>query len=331
MTDHDTLERRCSTLWFASLAYSQVLVTMDDTEFHSDTKRVLEVCIIVRTLRRLLYRLIWQDCDISNLPFVQQDILRVTSRLFNQIHVRNSRRHFCDEENWLWPALPKTELVPAALESAGTFDYSDSISYSSSRRARIVLSCIPQVVCFDRRAEVFFTVLSKDRDSRSGARQPGRGLGIRIRRDWIFEDSFRAFTSIASSSSSGRGGSLKDRFQVEFIDENGRPEPGIDGGGVFKEYMDTLARRAFDPQFGLFKETNQRHLYPNPSSASTSSKHISHFEFLGRVRSTFSFIVSLTLEHQHSNTNTGTRQSNVRGYSDRTSICPTFFEQITWQ
>ena len=116
---------------------------------------VFWVCIIVRTLRRLLYRLIWQDCDISNLPFVQQDILRVTSRLFNQIHVRNSRRHFCDEENWLWPALPKTELVPAALESAGTFDYSDSMSYSSSRRARIVLSCIPQVVCFDRRAEVF--------------------------------------------------------------------------------------------------------------------------------------------------------------------------------
>ena len=130
LIDHDTLERRCSTLWFASLAYSQVLVTMDDTEFHSDNKRVLEVCIIVRTLRRLLYRLIWQDCDISNLPFVQQDILRhVTSRLFNQIHVRNSRRQFCDEENWLWPALPKTELVPAALESAGTFDYSDSMSY----------------------------------------------------------------------------------------------------------------------------------------------------------------------------------------------------------
>ena len=306
----DTIERRCSTLWFASLAYvyflslfifslplslslsythiyiyiherrySQVLVTMDDTEFHSDKKRLEEVCVIVRTLRRILHRLIWQDRDISNLSFVQQDILRVASRLFNQIHVRNSRRHFCDEENWLWPALPKTELVPAALESAGTFDSTSS----SSRRARIVLSCIPQVVCFDRRAEVFFTVLSKDRDSRSGARQPGRGLGIRIRRDWIFEDSLRAFTGIASSSRQGRGGSLKDRFQVEFIDENGRPEPGIDGGGVFKEYMDTLARRAFDPQFGLFKETDQRHLYPNPSSVSSSSKHISHFEFLGRV------------------------------------------------
>ena len=91
MTDHDTLERRCSTLWFASLAFSQHLLTMDDLEFHSDTKRLVEVCIIVRTLRRVLYRLIWQDCDISNLPFIQQDILRVTSRLFNQIHVREIR------------------------------------------------------------------------------------------------------------------------------------------------------------------------------------------------------------------------------------------------
>ena len=194
-----------------------------------------------------------------------------------------------------------------------------------------MLSCIPQVVCFDRRAEVFFTVLSKDRDSRAGARQPGRGLGIRIRRDWIFEDSFRSFTSIAS----GRGGSLKDRFQVEFIDENGRPEPGIDGGGVFKEYMDTLARRAFDPQFGLFKETDERHLYPNPSSASSSAKHISHFEFLGRVRSSvralefeclclndfYGDVLVITresdrlkcfaLEFKHQHSQTGTWQSNV--------------------
>lgn len=48
---------------------------------------------------------------------------------------------------------------------------------------------------------------------------------------------------------------LKSRFQVSFINELGVREAGIDGGGLFKDYIDTLAKHAFDPQYGLFKQT----------------------------------------------------------------------------
>ena len=35
-------------------------------------------------------------------------------------------------------------------------------------------------------------------------------------------------------------------------------EAGIDGGGVFMEYMDLLTKRAFDPQYALFLATEDQ-------------------------------------------------------------------------
>jgi hypothetical protein len=42
---------------------------------------------------------------------------------------------------------------------------------------------------------------------------------------------------------------------VTFVDEHGSAEAGIDGGGLFKEFVLTTCRAAFDPSFGLFDET----------------------------------------------------------------------------
>ena len=33
----------------------------------------------------------------------------------------------------------------------------------------------------------------------------------------------------------------------------GTEEAGIDGGGVFKEFMDALTKQAFDPQYAIFR------------------------------------------------------------------------------
>lgn len=37
------------------------------------------------------------------------------------------------------------------------------------------------------------------------------------------------------------------RMHVLFYNESGAAEPGIDGGGLFKEFLDRTARLAFDP------------------------------------------------------------------------------------
>ena len=54
------------------------------------------------------------------------------------------------------------------------------------------------------------------------------------------------------------GSALKGRIQITFTNKHGVEEAGIDGGGVFMEYMDLLTKRAFDPQYALFLATEDQ-------------------------------------------------------------------------
>ena len=40
---------------------------------------------------------------------------------------------------------------------------------------------------------------------------------------------------------------------MTFVNEFGVEEAGIDGGGIFKDFMENITRAAFDVQYGLFK------------------------------------------------------------------------------
>lgn len=46
----------------------------------------------------------------------------------------------------------------------------------------------------------------------------------------------------------------------------GQEEAGIDGGGLFKEFLTSLSKEAFDTDRGLWLATSQNELYPNPHS-----------------------------------------------------------------
>lgn len=43
------------------------------------------------------------------------------------------------------------------------------------------------------------------------------------------------------------------QIRVSFVNEFGVEEAGIDGGGIFKDFMENITRAAFDVQYGLFK------------------------------------------------------------------------------
>lgn len=43
------------------------------------------------------------------------------------------------------------------------------------------------------------------------------------------------------------------QIRVTFVNELGVEEAGIDGGGIFKDFMENITRAAFDVQYGLFK------------------------------------------------------------------------------
>jgi ubiquitin-protein ligase E3 C len=43
---------------------------------------------------------------------------------------------------------------------------------------------------------------------------------------------------------------VKGRLRIQYVNEAGLPEAGIDGGGLFKDFMEELLRQGFSPQVG---------------------------------------------------------------------------------
>ncbi|KAL6751920.1 hypothetical protein V8C86DRAFT_2767494 [Haematococcus lacustris] len=82
----------------------------------------------------------------------------------------------------------------------------------------------------------------------------------RVRRHHLLSDGFTQLASLTAEQ-------LKTRVRVQFVDEEGLAEAGIDGGGLFKDFMEGLMRDGFGGDSGLFVANSQRELYPAPSAA----------------------------------------------------------------
>lgn len=63
----------------------------------------------------------------------------------------------------------------------------------------------------------------------------------------------------------------------------GLDEAGIDGGGIFREFLSQLLKTAFDPNRGFFKYTTDRLIYPNPQAKVLNEDYIKHYFFIGRM------------------------------------------------
>ncbi len=57
---------------------------------------------------------------------------------------------------------------------------------------------------------------------------------------------------------------LRSRFRVSFVNAQGLDELGIDGGGLFREFLNEVLKTGFDPNRGYFSTTQDGLLYPNP-------------------------------------------------------------------
>jgi ubiquitin-protein ligase E3 C len=57
----------------------------------------------------------------------------------------------------------------------------------------------------------------------------------------------------------------------------------VDGGGLFKDFMESIVREGFNPSRGLFKATAENHLYPNPAASSTVEHGLDYLNFLGKI------------------------------------------------
>ncbi|KAI9312726.1 hypothetical protein BX666DRAFT_2020906 [Dichotomocladium elegans] len=137
-----------------------------------------------------------------------------------------------------------------------------------------VLNNIPFVIPFEQRVEIFRKFVRNDRD-RHALPVRWREEFVTIRRHHVFEDGFTHLYHL--------GAGLKGRVAISFVDEFNLTEAGIDGGGVFKEFLTNLGHEAFDTNFGLFLETADNLLYPNPGKSATTPTQLAYYEFLGLI------------------------------------------------
>ena len=70
---------------------------------------------------------------------------------------------------------------------------------------------------------------------------------------------------------------------VKFTNLEGVEEAGIDGGGLFREFLSELLHIGFDPNRAFFKANHEGMLYPNPQVHLVTQDYALHYRFLGRM------------------------------------------------
>ena len=76
---------------------------------------------------------------------------------------------------------------------------------------------------------------------------------------------------------------LRSRIRIQYLDTYGEVEAGVDGGGLFKDFMENLVKEGFNPEVGLFRTTAEQKLYPSPAAALVVANALALFEFLGKM------------------------------------------------
>ncbi|KAG8483121.1 hypothetical protein CXB51_022043 [Gossypium anomalum] len=179
---------------------------------------------------------------------IQSRVGTVASELLSQLQDWNNRRQF---------------TPPSDFHADGVNDYFISQAVTEGTKAHDILKQAPFLIPFTSRVKIFTSQLASVRQ-----RQEAHGVftrnQFRIRRDHILEDAYNQMSALSEED-------LRGLIRVTFVNEFGVEEAGIDGGGIFKDFMENITRAAFDVQYGLFKVVNLCYCYL------LSSFHVARF------------------------------------------------------
>lgn len=281
----------CGVLLFMFLCtFSHVLIITDDVEIRDMDKPIplhqIRRCILV--LKKLLYRAACIDtltttieAAVSFSPnYFGYALLVASSKTMKDLYDRSSRKPFCLPIMWTIPKLLEKEVGKCKSCS----DYGSLLSSTP------VLKVCPFLVPFKLRLKLFERIITTNRVEIQGENSANPfhnnplkpGIPIRIRRGRSLEDGLVTMNSFSQKM-------FRERFQIQYYNEGGARETGIDAGGLFKDFWTDLCDIAFNPNYALFRATEDgalgNCLYPNPLSRTVhgSTDHVVLFEFLGRI------------------------------------------------
>ncbi|XP_030054505.1 ubiquitin-protein ligase E3C isoform X2 [Microcaecilia unicolor] len=224
-------------------------------------------------------------------------LFKVITNLVKMLKSRDTRRNFCPVNHWLSEqenikADKVTQLyVPSArhmwrvrrmgrigpLQSTLDVGMEPAPLSVSEERQLAVLTELPFVVPFEERVKIFQRLIYADKQEVQGEGPFLDGINVTIRRNYIYED---AYDKLSPENEPD----LKKRIRVHLLNAHGLDEAGIDGGGIFREFLNELLKSGFNPNQGFFKTTNEGLLYPNPAAHMlVGDSFARHYYFLGRM------------------------------------------------
>lgn len=97
---------------------------------------------------------------------------------------------------------------------------------------------------------------------------------ITVRRDYLLEDSLAALC-----------GPLTEMECREHLNVTFAGEPGLDAGGILREWFSLVCAELFSAEMGLFCTTHAENMsyWINPASGSVHENHLMYYKFAGRV------------------------------------------------
>ncbi|RVW71614.1 E3 ubiquitin-protein ligase UPL6 [Vitis vinifera] len=201
------------------------------------------------------------------IEFTQQRVSIVTAELLSQLQDWNNRRQFAPPSYFHADAVNEYFISQAVIENTRAYTILKQAPFWCHLQAELKYLLY---------ADTYLPVTVSSSKAKGWVSFCFTRNRFRIRRDHILEDAFNQLSVLSEDD-------LRGLIRISFVNEFGVEEAGIDGGGIFKDFMENITRAAFDVQYGLFKETADHLLYPNPGSGMIHEQHLQFFHFLGTV------------------------------------------------
>lgn len=222
-------------------------------------------------------------------------LFKVTVTLLRQLHTRDLRRQFCPDGHWIAsnvviPVDKPQELTFRRRRLRGYVPFQGLRAFTREEleegpplsakevRTLTLLREVPFVVPFNERVMVFQSLIYKDKMEQQGDSHflQGPSIQISVRRNYLYEDAFDKLRPENEPE-------MRLKMRVQLVNSAGLEEAGVDGGGLFREFLSELLKTSFDPNRGFFRLTKDNMLYPNPTVHLLVEDFPKHYYFIGRV------------------------------------------------
>ncbi|KAH9979885.1 hypothetical protein BGW80DRAFT_1271015 [Lactifluus volemus] len=247
-----------------------------------------EVTSLSRKLLNISFTLFWregqigsQDGHVPGLNIGWESVRRKVTRLLQAVHARDSRRPFTPSGHWLVDEFIDIQsFLEAAILEDQQYVYREgsrpitkrSIADLSPRLG--VLNNIPFAIPFEARVKIFRSFIRNDKGT-AGSRSYSFHSRTRatVRRGHVAEDGFDKLGDA----------NLKEYIEISFIDQFGEKEEGIDGGGLFKEFMTELLKEVFDSDRGLWLANKKNECILAANIHDHEAHSLNWYRFIGRI------------------------------------------------